>query len=404
MTKNLKIFIIFIVVAIGILMYQEANQPEPINWFPSYSSVDKIPLGTFVSHSLIKESFKNHGGFRNSSKPPYESLTDNDTITGTYVFINGAINFDKDELDKLLSWVANGNTLFISANAIASQLLDTLAIETSSHIALDNINTKPLVTLINKNLKTKTPFLYDRDIYNSYFSKIDTVHTTILGVSQLYNDTLAIKNPKANYIQQQFGSGQILLHTFPEAFSNYFMLKDANHQYTQNLLAYLNPRQQVIWDSYYKSGKKFYTSPLFLLLSNRYLKWSYYFVVIGVILFVIFEGKRKQRSIPIIAPLKNQTLAFTRTISGMYYEKEKHKEIATKQQLLFLEYIRNTLRIPTNTLDKKTMIDIASRSNNTIEDTIAIFNYFDILYKKSKIEKEELMHLYELITTFKKQS
>ncbi len=403
MTKSSKIFIVIIIGAIALLTYLETSKPEPINWFASYAKTDKIPLGTFVFYNAIKESF-NTQGLQDINQPPYEFLSDNDTISGTYFFVNRSINFDKDELNTILRWVENGNTLFISAKIIEHKLLDTLNIETDNLISIDNISTKPLVELVNKELKTQSPFLYDQDINNPYFNELDTINATILGITQLYNDTLKINSPKVNYIQQSFGTGKILLHTFPEAFGNYFILKGKNHQYTQNLLAYINPNQKILWDNYYKSGKTFYTSPLFFLLSNRYLKWAYYFVLIGVVLFVIFEGKRKQRSIPVIEPLKNQTLSFIKTISGMYFEKRKHKEIAIKQNLLFLDYVRNVLRIPTNELNKKTIIDIAARSNNSIEDTKILFKYFDELNKKVKIEKEEVLKLYQLINIFKSRS
>ncbi len=403
MSNKSKIFILIIVLAIGMLTYLETSEREPINWYPSYAKTDKIPLGTFVSYNLIKSTFDAEG-IKDVNQPPYEFLDSNDSILGTYFFVNGSISFDKAELGKILSWVEKGNSLFISAKTIENKLLDTLNIETDNLLSLNNLSTKPIVELTNTNLKGKSPFLYDRDIYNPYFNELDTLNATVLGISQLYNDTLKIKNPNVNYIQQSFGEGKIFLHTFPEAFGNYFMLKDKNYEYTQNLLAYINPTHKIIWDNYYKSGKTFYTSPLFLLLSNRYLKWAYYFVLIGVLLFVLFEGKRKQRSIPVIEPLKNQTLAFTRTISGMYFEKEKHKEIATKQNLLFLDYVRNVLRIPTDHLDEKTLIDISARSNNDIEDTKKLFRYFEELSKKSKIEKEELSKLYELITIFKSRA
>ncbi len=399
-SKNAKILIILIVVAIGILTYLEASEPEPINWFPSYAKSDKIPLGTYVAHDIMKQNFTEEN-FKDINQPPYEFLTDNETIDGTYFFVNGDVNFGEDELNKILHWVERGNTLFVSAKTIERNLLDTLNLESDNLVSLDDISTKPIVELSNRNLKAASPYLYDRDIYNPYFSAVDTTETVALGVMQLYNDTLKIKDPKINYIRQKFGDGEILLHTFPEAFGNYFLLKEENYKYTQNLLTYIDPNQQLLWDNYYKSGKTFYTSPLYLLLNNRYLKWAYYFVIIGVVLFVFFEGKRKQRSIPIITPLKNQTLAFTRTISGMYFEKEKHKEIVTKQNLLFLDYVRNTLRIPTDHLDEKTLIDISARSNNDLETTKKLFRYFDELHKKPKVEKEELMRLHELITEFK---
>ncbi|MDY8137409.1 DUF4350 domain-containing protein [Aquimarina sp. 2201CG5-10] len=402
-SQKAKILIIIIAGAIGLLIYLESSQPEPINWFPSYEKTDKIPLGTFVSYNLIEDAF-NIRSVTDINIPPYEFLSDNDTISGTYFFVNGSVSFDEIELNKVLNWVEKGNTLFVSAKGISNNLLDTLQIEVDNILKYDDISTKPIVELTNKQLKTTDPYLYDRDTYNPYFSKLDTLKTTAIGIMQLYNDTLRIKDPKINYISQDFGSGKILLHTFPEAFGNYFMLKDKNYEYTQNLLAYIDPDKTILWDNHYKSGKTFYSSPLYLIFINRYLKWAYYFVLIGVVLFVIFESKRKQRSIPVIAPLKNQTLAFTRTISGMYFEKRKHKEIAVKQNLLFLDYVRNVLRVPTDHLDEKTLMDISARSNNDIEDTKKLFLYFEELNQKIKIEKEELLRLHELITKFKSQT
>ena len=66
---------------------------------------------------------------------------------------------------------------------------------------------------------------------------------------------------------------------------------------------------------------------------------------------MIFKGKRNQRLIPVITPLKNQTLAFTRTIANMYYEKSDHKNIATHKINYFLEYIRITHRLSTLKID-----------------------------------------------------
>ena len=152
-----------------------------------------------------------------------------------------------------MKWVEKGNTLFISAKHIENKLLDTLKVTVDNLVSIKETSTKPMVELTNTNLKQKVPFLYDRDIYNPYFDKIDTLNTHVLGITQLYSDTLQIKDPKVNYIRNSFGEGKILLHTFPEAFGNYFMLTNTNYRYTQNVLAYINPTKNILWDNYYKS-------------------------------------------------------------------------------------------------------------------------------------------------------
>ena len=173
LSKRVKILIIIIIAVIGLLTFLEASTPDEINWFPSYAKTDKIPLGTYVSYTMMKETYGTNA-IRDINQPPYEFLLDNDSISGTYFFVNGSISFDDSELDRLLGWVEKGNTLFISATTISTNLLDTLSIKSNNLISLDNISTKPIVELTNKNLKTAKPYFYERDISNSYFSEIDT--------------------------------------------------------------------------------------------------------------------------------------------------------------------------------------------------------------------------------------
>ena len=125
--------------------------------------------------------------------------------------------------------------------------------------------------------------------------------------------------------------------SFPKAFTNYFILKDNNQEYTAGLLSYLDTERPIYMDNFHKSGKSFYTSPMYLFLNTKEFKWAYYLVLIGALIYIIFEGKRKQRAIPIVPPVKNQTVAFTRTIADMYFEKgELH--LITKHKIdYFLE-------------------------------------------------------------------
>ncbi len=399
--KRYKFFIFFIIALIALLTYLEASEPDPVNWFPSYAKTDKIPLGTFVSYKMISSAYGKKA-IKDINQPPYEFLTSKDsTSEGAYLFINNSIQFDDSELNRLLTWVDKGNTLFVSAKNISKNLLDTLSIKIDHHIQLNNISTQPIIELVNNQFRKDSAYLYDRDLYNPYFKSIDTTEAIVLGQSQIYNDTLIIKHPEINYLKQNFGNGTILLHTFPEAFGNYFMLKQENALYTQNVLSYIDQSNTIYWDNYYKAGKTFYTA-LYILLNNRYLKWAYYIILIGTLLFILFEGKRKQRSIPVITPLKNQTLAFTRTISSLYFEKQQHKEIVNKQYILFLDYIRTTIRVTTEIIDEEKINTIATRSSNTIEDTQEIFKEFDRLKKSTSIQKEDLLALYDLIIKFKK--
>ena len=157
-------------------------------------------------------------------------------------------------------------------------------------------------------------------------------------------------------------------------------------------------------DQHYKYGKKFYTSPMYLFLSTKELKWAYYIVLIGALTYIVFEGKRKQRAIPIVKPLKNQTVDFTRTIANMYYESSKHKEISSHKVQHFLEYIRSHLYLNTSDINSTFIKNLAARSNNSIEDTKQLFKFIATLNKQTTVNNIQLEKLNSLIETFKSYS
>ncbi len=381
------------------LVYLEATKPQPVNWFPSYDKADKIPLGTFVLHKLMEDSFD--GNFEETALPPFEFLQQHQ-LSGNYLFINDAIDFDKNELDSLFNWASKGNNVFIAANYFGDKLLDTLKLEMEIDVSVSRINTEPLVKLVNPSLSSEETFHIERNLPVRYFSKIDTLSQTVLGVGGVYDNSSEIKTPRINFIKVQMGSGSIFLHSQPEVFSNFFLLAGENAEYTTNLLSYLNNEKTVYWDNYYKSGKHVDISPLRVLLNNKYFKWAYYFVLIGILLFIIFEGKRKQRSIPIVKPLANKTYEYTKTIAGMYLDKKQYHIIAQKQITLFLEYIRTKLRLPTESFNQRFYKAVAERSGNSLEDTLALFTLIEKIKSQNDTGKEELMKLYQKINTFKK--
>ncbi|GHA42293.1 hypothetical protein GCM10007103_24510 [Salinimicrobium marinum] len=397
MSKTYKIALGILLLLLMALTYLEAMEPEPVNWNPSYSAGDKIALGTFVLFENLQDQ---HFEIETVNLPPYEFLNNN-SPKGTYFFLNDNLAFDDDELNKLLTWVSEGNTLFIAAENFGGKLMDTVGLYTDALIPQGDLSFKPILELTDPDLKQEQPYLLDKETYLPIFRETDTVDYQTLGVSEFYTDTLKLENPRPNYVRLAFGDGEILLHSTPKAFSNFFMLHEDNAAYVERALAYLPSENTLYWDQYYKTGKSFYTSPLYILLNNRALKWAYYFALIGSLLFVIFEGKRKQRSIPVVKPLENQTYSFTRTISGLYLDRKDYKKIASKKIALFLEYIRTQLRIPTAHINEDFYPKLASGSGTSEEEVRDLFRIIQETESKERLNKEELLALNSAIDSFK---
>ena len=117
-------------------------------------------------------------------------------------------------------------------------------------------------------------------------------------------------------------------------------------------ITYLAVVQEISKGNIYWYPNKTYNSsvsnsPMRFILSNEGLKWGWYLFLIGMIILMIFNAKRKQRIIPIIKPLTNTTVDFTKTIGNLYFQEGNHDTIMEKKIIYFLEKIRQDYLLDT---------------------------------------------------------
>ena len=399
MSKKEWIYIVIGVLTLAAIFVMEYNKPKKINWFPSYVSHHKIPYGTYVLNDLMEKYFPNK--IQRIQKPPFEFLTRTDSIKGTYFFVNESVAFEEAELNTLLDWVDQGNMLFVASRSFEKKLLDTLHLEQQNIYNDGTLEPLFYFELVNPKINHKR-VEFTKDYYTTSFDQLDTLHTTVLGQVYSPSDSTDTITKHVNSIKQAFGKGEIVLTSFPKAFTNYFILKDNNLEYTAGLLSYLDRNGQIYMDNFHKSGKSFYTSPMYLFLNTKEFKWAYYLILIGALIYIIFEGKRKQRAIPVVTPLKNQTLAFTRTIADMYFEKGELPLITKHKIDCFLEYIRSKLHASTQNLEDEAFLrNLAMRSNTDLKEVKALMDLISKLKAKQFVTETELKNLNQKIQAFK---
>jgi len=399
MDKRSKIALYIIGAVIVFMMIAEVTKPKALNWRDSFSAADKIPLGCYVLFNEL-ETFS-EGDVLISEKSIYEYLKKIDTSASkSLVFINNRIGFDKEESDALIDFVEKGNSVFISSTYFYGNVLDTLNIAVQGQYT--NLYKKESVSeFTSPSLKDNNRIFKDV-IENSHFVSIDTLNTTILGTITT-KDEDDIEQTNANFIKVAVGdnNGQFILHTNPFAFTNYHLLDD-KEDYAATVLSYL-PKQQIIWDNNYKSGRKVITSPLRYILQHIALKWAFYISMFGLILFIIFRGKRTQRIIPVINKLENATVDFTRTIGELYFQYGDFTNIIDKKIQYFLEFVRTNYYLDTNKLSSAFIEKLAVKSTNTKEDAKALVDYLVFLKSKNNHSEQELIELNKKIEHFTKQ-
>src|SRR5690606_20248123 len=230
--RSKRVLWIFGIALLGILI-TELIRPKPIDWRPSYTSVDKIPFGSFVLFEEINSLFKNVE-IEKISKDPYEFLVDSTYAPNSaYIFINNDVYFDERQAEEILKYVENGNTVFMSSRTISYNLGDSLKVGISSNynILEDEIHPK----FFSPSLKTDSLSAFKKGVFKASFVEIDTLKTTALG----YYDSENPKFEELNYIKVNYGKGKYLLHNLPEAFSNYYLLK-GNEQYAASVLSFID--------------------------------------------------------------------------------------------------------------------------------------------------------------------
>ncbi len=380
-------------IALLVLVITEIVRPKPIDWRSSYIATDKIPFGGFVLFEEAPSLFKN-AEIEKVEQDPYEFLTDNTYAQNSaYIFINDEIRFDEKQAEEILKYVENGNTVFIASRRIGYILSDTLKINSSTPYGI--LEEELLPQFYSPSLRPDSLPSFKKGVFKAYFTDIDTLKTTALGYFKTEDST----QQELNYIKLNFGKGQFLLHSTPEAFSNYYLL-NGNAQYAANALSYINA-DKIYWDEYLKTGRKVVTSPMRFVLDQAPLSWAYYVLMGGLLIFVLFKGKREQRIVQVVAPLKNTSVEFTRTIGDLYFQHKDYSNIIAKKITYFMESLRSKYYLNTNEISEDFIKKLASKSGNSIENTQQLMQFIKHLKEKSVHSEADLLELNKKIEAFR---
>lgn len=374
MDKSIKIYIAVLVFILTLILVIDRDQPKPIDWRPTYAVNDKIPYGLYVFDKEINGFFKNHKVERIPDVTPYEfldskynedTLVENYKIKGTFINISESNTIDEQSIKEIFYFVSHGNNAFLSMKTFPQYLLDSLKVEVNS----DYLNANKMQLWLANKKNKKYTFGHQLDYY---FSKIDTLNTTVLG----YQGAKPSNTKDINFIKVPYRQGYFYLHTQPAAFTNLNLLKADHYQYAESVLSYL-PKGDIFWYTKGQNNETISQSPLRYILAQPGLKWAWYFFIFGMLIFIVFNAKRKQRVVPILKPLPNSTVDFTKTIGNLYFQEGDHRNIIDKKIIYFLEKIRTEYLIDTTKLDDTFIQKVKhkiGKSETDIQELVFLIN------------------------------
>lgn len=383
-------YIIFGVIFLGYILL-EILGPQPQSWAPSYEKTADSPFGSYVLFESLPDLFPGNE-IAAVEESPADVLKEFEKAPSNYIIVQEELKTNQQEARALLNYVARGNNVFVAASLFDGALGDSLNLEQreflwfvgdEGEVARDDyLVFEESVDPDQKHFPLLNNVIYNRLPYGAGGEELS------------YN-----KGGSPVMTRIAHGEGYFYIHSLPLIFTNYFMVDPINHEYISQALSFL-PNRPVIWDEFFKPNKARSQSPVKYLLEARALKWAWLILLGSVLLFLIFEGKRRQRIIPILAPPANTSVEFTRTVGRLYFAHGDHKDISEKKIKFLLEYIRNRWKLPTTEYSKTFISRVASKSGVAVEQVQELFAQAQDIHAAEEVSEESLHRLHQYIDDF----
>lgn len=387
--KGFKIYFALGLILIIAYLMAQYNKPVPTNWEPTYLSTDKIPYGTYILHHNIKDIIP-RAAVKKTNRAIYNTLKNDKFNQAAYIIVAQKVNFNKYDFAQAKKFMEAGNDLFIASYDFG-KLEKFLKFSTSSTISRNGST----LNFTNPNLKTDADYGFERGIGTQYFGNIDLKQTVVLGVNA---------DGEANFIRFNFGKGSLFLIAEPGFYTNFVLLDKYGAEYAAKTLSYLQNRKTVLLDEYFTAQKNETTDVLRVFFAHPELKWAYYLAIFSLIIFVLFEIKRKQRIIPIIDPMTNTSVEFVHVVGSVYYHERNNQDIAMKKINYFMEHLRSRYYLKTNEIgpDFAALLMEKTGINEPLAKTLT--RYFMQIPTLGSFSDHELINLNESIEQFYKKT
>ncbi|KFF27767.1 hypothetical protein [Chryseobacterium vrystaatense] len=380
MKKTFKIYAVIFIVVMVILALLEVNKKETTNWRKNFNINEKSPFGLFVFGNEAKSLFKNN--LKKIEQTPYDYYSERKKEAHNIIVIEK--DLDKESWKKIMDQVSDGSDAMILVSNVPKDISDSIGFYSSD------------ISFAEENVLKLTDKVYQND-----FIKLDKFpsgrgFSYIKPKVEVLGKTVEKDNTdQVNFIKTKFGKGTIYVHSEPLFLTNYYLLKPGNVEYAQDVFSYLQDRE-TIW--FVENDTKVSRFFMRFVLSNPALKYAWWVLLGGLVLFIFFNAKRKQRIVPVEEPLRNTSVDFVKSIGNLYLQEGDFHDMMAKKAQYFLNKVRMDLLIDTQNLDEEFVKKLHLKTGKTME----MINEAIILIRKGQdpygnVMKEDLTRMNKLL-------
>lgn len=452
--KSSRNFLFAMLVLFVLFCLLQVNLPKKFVWSPTFSHIDKQPFGCFVFDSVLTQSLPN--GYHVTKKTFFQldqehakekisvlMVVDQQDLKqldvkylcniarrGGKVMVVASSSFDDgrnadtvvvDELERTFKVRIEDGTYFSLRGILAglkahdNDMYDTIywnnretMYAAQSYRMFYNmvggtlfVDSVPKVKRLAYTLSTAGYDYRHDSLYVGDFTGFDTIVDEKERIERI--DTFAIKKVPAA-VSVPYGKGEVIFVSSPLLFTNYGMLEGNTFVYIFRLMSYLADLPVYRTEAYVKTDAMLVAeqSPFREFIKRPPLRWALYLALLGVVLFMIFTARRRQRVIPIMSKPANRSLEFIQLIGTLYYQRKDHVDLVRKKFKLFAEELRKTAGVDisdVNTDDREYLLLAEKTGMNSDRLKKVIRQIRLVLHSEGNISVEEMRSLIDAMDT-----
>lgn len=452
--KSSRNFLFAMLVLFVLFCLLQVNLPKKFVWSPTFSHVDKQPFGCFVFDSVLTQSLPN--GYHVTKKTFFQLDQEHAKEKISVLMVVDQHNLKQLDVKYLCNIARRGGKVMVVASSslddgrntdtvVVDELERTfkVRIEDGMYFSLRGIlsglkahDNDMFDTIYWNNRETMYAAQSYRMFYNmvggtlfvdsvpkvkrlaytlsaaGYDYKLDSLYVgdftrfdTIVDEKERIEriDTFAIKKvPTA--VSVPYGKGEVIFVSSPLLFTNYGMLEGNTSVYIFRLMSYLADLPVYRTEAYVKTDAMLVAeqSPFREFIKRPPLRWALYLALLGVVLFITFTARRRQRVIPIISKPANRSLEFIQLIGTLYYQRKDHVDLVRKKFKLFAEELRKTAGVDisdVNTDDREYLLLAEKTGMNSDRLKKVIRQIRLVLHSEGNISVEEMRSLIDAMDT-----
>ena len=452
--KSSRNFLFAMLVLFLLFCLLQVNLPKKFVWSPTFSHVDKQPFGCFVFDSVLTQSLPN--GYHVTKKTFFQLDQEHAKEKISVLMVVDQHNLKQLDVKYLCNIARRGGKVMVVASSSFDdgRNADTVVVDELERTFKVRIEDGMYFSLrgILAGLKAHDNDMYDTIYWNNretmyaaqsyrmfynmvggtlfvdsvpkvkrlaytlstagYDYKLDSLYVgdftgfdTIVDEKERIEriDTFAIKKvPTA--VSVPYGKGEVIFVSSPLLFTNYGMLEGNTSVYIFRLMSYLADLPVYRTEAYVKTDAMLVAeqSPFREFIKRPPLRWALYLALLGVVLFMIFTARRRQRVIPIISKPANRSLEFIQLIGTLYYQRKDHVDLVRKKFKLFAEELRKTAGVDisdVNTDDREYLLLAEKTGMNSDRLKKVIRQIRLVLHSEGNISVEEMRSLIDAMDT-----